>query len=194
MVTNFTLAAICVETGLYKHMIFESSALGEEIEEYATQIQRAQALEYKIADNEGRPPGQYWVDIEPPKVCLRKPFPTFRLLTMIRPPFMHNQALSDIVESTLGALLVLDNFNSKSTERVYQKVFKPFFEKHISLQTLAHHPTKVLFEMLQARGCQQFEIAEGPANGLDAEGTPLPEGQVRCDGMFEIWFLTPYRF
>lgn len=68
MVTNFALAAICVETGLYKHMIFESSTLGEEIEEYAVQIQRAQALEYKIADNEDRPPGQYWVDIEPPKV------------------------------------------------------------------------------------------------------------------------------
>lgn len=77
---------------------------------------------------------------------------------------------------------MLDNFNSKSTERVYQKIFKPFFEKHISLQTLAHHPTKVLFEMFQARGCQQFEIAEGPANGFDAEGIPLPEGQVRCDG------------
>ncbi|KAF8322084.1 hypothetical protein DL93DRAFT_2051002 [Clavulina sp. PMI_390] len=151
MVTNLVLAALCVEIGLYKYMIFENDALGKEIEDYVAQIQRAQALEYKIADNEGRLPGQYWVDIEPPK------------------------PLSDIVESTLGAILVLDNFNSKGTERMYQKVLKPFFERHISLDTLAHHPTKVLFEMFQGRGCQSFEIQEAPKGGKDAEGNEIPE-------------------
>lgn len=69
MVTNFALAAVCVEMGLYKYMIFESTTLGTEIEEYVVHLERARDLEYKIADNEGRPPGQYWVDIEPPKVC-----------------------------------------------------------------------------------------------------------------------------
>lgn len=90
------------------------------------------------------------------------------------------------MESTLGAILVLDNFDSKGTERMYKKVLKPFFEKHISLQTLAHHPTKVLFEMFQARGCQQFEIVEAPHNGQDAEGNPLPEKHIRCDGAFTL--------
>lgn len=68
MVTNSALAAVCVEMGLYKHVIYESPQLGDEIDEYARQVKRARDLEYKVADNEGRPPGQYWVDIEPPKV------------------------------------------------------------------------------------------------------------------------------
>lgn len=68
MVTNFALAAICVEIGLYKYMIYESPSLGAEIDDYVNQLQRARDLEYKMADNEGRPPGQYWVDLEPPKV------------------------------------------------------------------------------------------------------------------------------
>lgn len=68
MVTNSALAAVCIETGLYKHVIYESPQLGDEIDEYARQVARARDLEYKVADNEGRPPGQYWVDIESPKV------------------------------------------------------------------------------------------------------------------------------
>jgi endoribonuclease Dicer len=72
MVTNFALAAVCVDSGLYKHIIYESPTLGVEIGNYAEQLKRARDLEYKIADNEGRPPGQYWIDIEPPKVPLSR--------------------------------------------------------------------------------------------------------------------------
>jgi hypothetical protein len=28
------------------------------------------------------------------------------------------------------------------------------------LKTLSHHPTKILFELFQAQGCQQFEIVK----------------------------------
>ena len=180
MVTNFALAAVCVENGLHKHIIYESPTLGVEIENYVEQLKRGRDLEYKIADNEGRPPGRDWIDIEPPKVL------TFTSQPRAQVHSLHcnvNQPLSDIVESTLLGLLVLDNFKSQSTARMYNKILKPFFEKHISLQTLAHHPTKVLFEMFQSRGCQHFEIAEGPEGGEDAEGNPLGEGQIRCDGM-----------
>lgn len=81
---------------------------------------------------------------------------------------------------------MLDNFSSIGTQRLYNTVLKPFFEKHISLQTLAHHPTKVLFEMFQSRGCTQFEIAEGGPERDDTDGVALLEGEVRCDGTWGV--------
>lgn len=68
MVTNYALAALCIESGYYKLMINESGSLSTQIDQYAENITRARDLEYTVAENEGRPPGQYWVDIEPPKV------------------------------------------------------------------------------------------------------------------------------
>lgn len=76
----------------------------------------------------------------------------------------------------------MDNFDLRGAERMYNKLLRPFFQKHISLDNLAHHPTKVLFEMFQGRGCQKFEIAEGPTTREHAEGGMIPEGHVRCDG------------
>lgn len=68
MVTNYALAAVCVESEYFKLMINESAVLSTQIDDYADQITRARDLEYTVAENEGRPPGQYWVDLEPPKV------------------------------------------------------------------------------------------------------------------------------
>jgi len=42
----------------------------------------------------------------------------------------------------------------------------------VTLKTLSHHPTKILFELFQAQGCQQFEIVK--AKGEDRQLT-------RCD-------------
>ncbi|KAF8974226.1 hypothetical protein BDZ97DRAFT_3979 [Flammula alnicola] len=108
MVSNSALAAVCV----------------------------CQQKEYALADEEGRSPGQYWLDIEPPK------------------------ALSDVVESIAGAIYISDNFDPVGAESLFDNVLKPFYDKHITLQTLSHHPTKILFELLQAQGCQQFEITK----------------------------------
>ena len=68
------------------------------------------------------------------------------------------QALSDVVESIVGAIYISDNFSPVGAESLFDNVLKPFYDKHITLQTLAHHPTKILFELFQAQGCQQFEI------------------------------------
>jgi len=48
---------------------------------------------------------------------------------------------------------------------------KPFYDKHITIQTLSHHPTKVLFELFQAQGCQQFEITKDKDDNI-----------IRCHG------------
>jgi endoribonuclease Dicer len=181
MVANLTLGALCVDCGYHTFLIHESPILKRQIDEYVEQVTRAQALEYNLAESEKRPPGQYWVDIEAPKVCLGLGRRSRAMSCQLANAFI--QALSDIIESSVGALLVLDNFNLSGAERMYNRVIRPFFEKHISLENLTHHPTKVLFELFQSRGCQKFEIVENPSTiREDAEGNIIPEGYLRCDG------------
>lgn len=68
------------------------------------------------------------------------------------------QALSDVVESIIGAIYISEDFSPSGAEAIFDNVLKPFYDKHVTLKTLSHHPTKILFELLQAQGCQQFEI------------------------------------
>jgi len=136
MVSNTALAAVCVWAGLHDHLLFESHTLAENIQSYAVDLRSKQQAEYILAAKEGRPPGQYWVDVEPPK------------------------ALSDVIESIMGAVYVSDNFSPIGAEAFFDNVIKPFFNQHITLQTLSHHPTKILFELFQSEGCQEFEIVK----------------------------------
>lgn len=83
------------------------------------------------------------------------------------------QALSDVVESIVGAVYISDNFSPVGAESLFDNVLKPFFDTHITLQTLSHHPTKILFELLQAQGCQQFEITKDKDDSvIRCHGTP----------------------
>jgi endoribonuclease Dicer len=82
------------------------------------------------------------------------------------------QALSDVVESVVGALYLSDNFSRVGADAFFNKVFKPFYGRHIKLATLSHHPTQTLFELAQAQGCQQFEIVKEKF-----------EDSIRCDGL-----------
>ncbi|KAH7916192.1 hypothetical protein BJ138DRAFT_996390 [Hygrophoropsis aurantiaca] len=134
MVSNSALAAVCVWSGLHEHLMFESHSLANNIRTYAEQLKLKQQEEYESASRESRSPGQFWLEIEPPK------------------------ALSDLVESIIGALYVSDGFSLTGGEAVFNKILRPFYDLHITLKTLSHHPTKLLFELLQAHGCQQFEI------------------------------------
>jgi len=92
------------------------------------------------------------------------------------------QALSDVVESVIGAIFISDNFSPEGAQMFFDKILKPFYNKHITLRTLSHHPTKTLFEVLQAHGCQQFEVTR------DHEPTEeCPHGTL-CSGVFFLWF------
>jgi len=68
MVSNSALAAVCVWSGLQKYLLFESSQLEHGIQSYVNELNAKQAEEYVLAEQEGRSPGQYWLDLEPPKV------------------------------------------------------------------------------------------------------------------------------
>ena len=68
MVSNSALAAVCVWSGLHEFLLFESSQLSTSIQTYAIELKDKQEQEYVLAEQEGRSAGQYWLDIEPPKV------------------------------------------------------------------------------------------------------------------------------
>ena len=70
MVSNSALAAVCVWSGLQEYLLFESSKLSSSIQNYANELKERQEKEYELAKEEGRSPGQYWLDTEPPKVRL----------------------------------------------------------------------------------------------------------------------------
>ncbi|GJJ07506.1 hypothetical protein Clacol_001708 [Clathrus columnatus] len=149
MVSNSTLAAVCVYSEFHEYLIFESQAIASSINQYSDALRNAQRADEARAKLEGRMPGQYWLDIEPPKV------------------------LSDVLESVMGAVYVSDNFSPVGVEALFDNVLKPFFDKHITLKTLSYHPTKVLFELFQSRGCQEFLI--------DKYLDPEKPGLVTCD-------------
>lgn len=77
-----------------------------------------------------------------------------------------------MVESIAGAIYISDNFDPVGAETLFDNVLKPFYDKHITLQTLSHHPTKILFELLQAQGCQNFELTKDKDESVN-----------RCHGM-----------
>lgn len=70
MVSNSTLAAVCVWSGLHEHLHYDSPELSAGIQAYINDLKERQDDEYKAAEQEGRDPGQYWQDIEPPKVSV----------------------------------------------------------------------------------------------------------------------------
>jgi endoribonuclease Dicer len=68
MVSNQALGAICVDVGLHEHLMFESFDLASKIRAYTENLMRKRNAEYELAKEEGRAPGQYWIDVIPPKV------------------------------------------------------------------------------------------------------------------------------
>ena len=68
MVSNSALAAVSVWSGLHEYLLFESSPLEYGIRSYVNELKVKKEKEYELAIQEGRSPGQYWLDLEPPKV------------------------------------------------------------------------------------------------------------------------------
>ncbi|KAF8211200.1 hypothetical protein K438DRAFT_1568952 [Mycena galopus ATCC 62051] len=140
MVSNSALGAICVSAGLHNHLLLATRLTGS-VTDYIIKLKIKQTEEYESARLENRSPGQYWQEVDPPKV------------------------LSDVVESVIGAIYVSDNFTSIGVEAFFEAVLKPFYDKHITLRTVAHHPTKILFELFQAQKCQKFQLSKEKVHG-----------------------------
>lgn len=76
-------------------------------------------------------------------------------------------------------MYISDNFSPVGAEAFFDNVLRPFFDKHITLQTLTEHPTKTLFELVQAHGCQAMKITRDN----------VKSGVTRCSGKLQT-FLT----
>jgi endoribonuclease Dicer len=72
MVSNSVLAAISVHYGLHQFLKIESDSVKKAIDQYIPEVEEKQRAEYAAAREEERPCGQYWLDIEPPKVLIHQ--------------------------------------------------------------------------------------------------------------------------
>jgi endoribonuclease Dicer len=71
MVSNSALAAVCISSGLYNHLLL-ATRLTSSVTDYMEKLKVKQTEEYELARLEKRSPGQYWQEIEPPKVSRRR--------------------------------------------------------------------------------------------------------------------------
>ncbi|KAG0091190.1 Dicer-like protein 1, partial [Podila epicladia] len=78
--------------------------------------------------------GEYWASVKMPKV------------------------LSDLVESTLGAVFVDCGFQFETVLDLFVRKVRPFLERHLNLDSILIHPNKAVLEYLQARGCSEFKF------------------------------------
>ena len=128
MVSNKFLAAVSVKLGFHKHLRFSGTAIEHQNREYVIEIEEAE-IEAKGARD-------YWTNTkQPPKV--RKLFLNFCINT-----YLEYKALSDIVESYIGAIFVDSEYNLAEVERFFDKHIRWFFEDMSIYDTFANnHPT-----------------------------------------------------
>lgn len=110
MVSNSTLAAICVWSRLHK-FIHGTQQLGQIIHKYERALLDQQTAMLSMAHGESKSMTQYWKDLEAPK------------------------ALSDVVESIIGAALVSDGFSQAGVDAIFGTLLLPFYEKYLPLRT-----------------------------------------------------------
>ncbi|KAF7301346.1 hypothetical protein MIND_00699800 [Mycena indigotica] len=154
MGSNQTLAAICVDSGLYQHVLL-SDNLRPIVEDY---VQHLKAVKYEatnMAAIEGRSVGQYWQELNAPKV------------------------LSDVVESILGASYLSDDM--VGAESVFDTLLQPFFNRYFMEDTVSQHPTKTLLERLQANKCLDFRVVKEKL-GLQARCSIVVHGVILAMG------------
>ncbi|GBE79140.1 hypothetical protein SCP_0203370 [Sparassis crispa] len=142
MVSNHALAAFCVSSGLYRHFRHASPDLQTAIKACVDKLETYREEECARAERERREVGQYWLEVDPPK------------------------ALSDIVESLIGALYISDDFSEGGVEVFFNHALRPFYDQYIRLQSLSHHPNKTLFELLHGAGCHQHRVVKTMDGGI----------------------------
>lgn len=68
MVSNPPLATLCVTSGMYEFVEAGPHHLGDSLKRFVEEVLARRDKEFELAAKENRSPGQYWLDIECPKV------------------------------------------------------------------------------------------------------------------------------
>ncbi|KAF8640108.1 hypothetical protein AX17_001344 [Amanita inopinata Kibby_2008] len=183
MVSNSTLAAIAVWSGLSDHVLSLSKEV-QPISDFSAKLRLRQCEEYRHAREEERLPGQYWRGMKPPK------------------------ALSELVKLIAGALCISDCFSFVGVDHFTENVLGPFYNKHITFKTLARHPTTALVELLRGNGCQLFDIKKersgqivrcevilhGETIASAEDQTPAQAAMQACRSALNIFEMEPRLF
>ncbi|KAI8994876.1 hypothetical protein BDB01DRAFT_714743, partial [Pilobolus umbonatus] len=125
-VNNHILGIICLENHLHPHIDHYSGKLLNAIEDVLREI--------KSIKDSGEAVGEYWVDLNIPKV------------------------LSDVVESMLGAVFVDAGFDLSPVEDLFKKWFRPILDNHITPELIRVHPLRKFLTDLQQFGCDGFML------------------------------------
>jgi endoribonuclease Dicer len=176
MVSNATLAAICIHLGLHHYLIYQSHGLKSQIEKYDTEIQKRRRFEdHQLSLGKKPTIGGYWIDTEPPKVVTWFRVSSNQLIDK-------QKVISDMLEAIIGAIYVSDGFNISGSENFYRNKLKPFYERYLDPQDLATHPMRRLTNAFETHGCSKFEFRKEKQHGgnMDAgqyvaEGSSVPD-------------------
>jgi len=142
MVSNSALAALCVKCGIHQFVDTRGHGASHNLNAYVSAVTAALREEQRASSREGRPRGQYWLRLQPPK------------------------ALSDSMESILGALYFSGNCTLDGAEKFYDNVFKPFFDEFVTFEMLVRHAVDAVLEMLKRLGCRQYSSVHDVQNGV----------------------------
>jgi len=69
MVSNSALAALCVKCGIHQLVDTRAYGISNSLNAYVSAVTTALQEEQRASSREGRPPGQYWLRLQTPKVC-----------------------------------------------------------------------------------------------------------------------------
>jgi len=173
MVSNSALAALCVKCGIHQLVDTRAYGISNSLNAYVSAVTAALHEEQRASLREGRPPGQYWLRIQTPKV--RPQILNAKCnLTGIR------QALSDVMEGVLGALYVSENCTLEGAEKFFNRVFRPFFDQFVTFEMLARHAADAVLEMLNRLGCRQYSRVHNLENGVHSCKRESTLPQSRC--------------
>jgi endoribonuclease Dicer len=150
MVSNDFLGAFCVDLGLHKHLRFTGAQLHSHIQRFVEDVQMTK----EQATKDGVTPPNWWVNV---KEATPK-------------------ALSDVVESLVGAMFVDSEFDYNVAVTFFNKYMLPFFEDmHIYDSYANQHPTTFLSNRMRELRCERFTIknAELPYDRTDPDAKPV---------------------
>lgn len=155
MINNHTAASFCVHLGLNEFAVFDHTLVQRAITEYVPRIKRAKEKEEELAKSEGRDPGQYWAEIDPPKVR----FDSLLLSALSRPELtsspsfcLRSQLLGDVVEAVYAAILIDSGLQWKAVEDFHNNVQRLWMDKYIrGLGSLAGRESSFRFLVFSPR-------------------------------------------
>ncbi|KAJ9053924.1 Dicer-like protein 1 [Entomophthora muscae] len=130
-VSNNTLAAIMETLGLHRHILHFSSKLMHAMEDF---IHIMSALRKEWEEAKGTPKGEYWFDINAPKV------------------------ISDVLEAIIGAVFVDSGFDLDEPYGIFTRLVQPLYDNHIAPNQVIVHPTIQLTRFVHRFGCQKLDI------------------------------------